>query len=115
MKIKGYVMTSKYFDKVLKRVKELNKKYYTYRNYIPVYIIKFNKDYDDYTKDENAIIFSCEEDIMTTYLLGYGFDGLIEDEDKVKEIEEFGKYRCYLKYFDTEIPDDIINIEKIIE
>lgn len=115
MKIKGYLMTSTRFNKVLERVKELNKKYYEYREYIPVYIIKFNKDFDEYSKNENAIIFSCEEDITITYLLGYGFDGLIDDEDKIKEIEEFGKYRCYIKYFDGDIPDDIFTIEEAIE
>ena len=112
MKIKGYLMTSVNYDKVMRKIEELGDRYYSFRKYKPVYKITFKDDYGEYSKDEKGILYTCDEDIQLITLLGYGFEGLYEDEEKIKEIEDFGKYRCYVKYFDNvEISEDIIDME----
>lgn len=111
MKLKGYFMTSINYDKVKSKVEELGDRYYSFRKYKPVYEITFKDDYDEYSKNEKGIFCSCDRDIQLITLLGYGFEGLYEDEEKIREIEDFGKYKCYVKYFDNiEISEDIMEI-----
>ena len=53
-------------------------------------------------KDQPANHCLQNYEIEYMNILGFGFQGLYEDEEKVNEIEEFGKYKCRI-YTDNDI------------
>lgn len=114
----GYYLTStKDMQKVINRIKEVGIKAYEYYNCIPTKIITVNEDMDEFSKGTVMIYYDNrnEEDINPLRFLGFGFEGLYEDEEKVEEIESFGKYRCVI-YYDNEInlTDKKVTIEEFV-
>ena len=99
------------FNNIISRIKDVGINAYKYYNCIPTKIIELLEDYKDLKKGDKLIVFENYNDNDIDYLrfLGYGFEGLYEDNEKIKVIEEFGKYRCIL-YTDKEIefPNNII-------
>lgn len=102
MILNGYSISAKTinkYNKIIDRIKELGINYYKYREYYPVYIIH---------KDIDYIYFETKKDIeYFTYLLGYGFEGLVEDEEKIDMIEQFGKYNCIIERINEEYDGNI--------
>lgn len=109
MKLKGYLITHNNkngFSKIKEKVLELGEKYYKFRHLYPVYLV--NLDGNNYIYME-----SSDENINLINVLGFGFEGLIEDEDKINVIEEFGKYRCVVNSMNNiEINDQYIEVFK---
>lgn len=111
MNINGLLLTSPKYQLVLKKIYELGEQYYNFRHFTPLYLIKFIEDFGEYKKGEEGILFSCDDNIEFINLLGYGYEGIYEDDDKINEIEEFGKYRCYVEYFNNiNIPVEITRL-----
>lgn len=105
MNLNGYLLcnnTSNEFDSVVKRVKEMGIGYYNYRKYLPVYIINYN--------NKPCVYFETQKDLeLPMYLLGYSFEGLIDDDERINEIECFGKYRCQIIRVDNVEYNGILN------
>ena len=85
-------------NKIINRIKEVGMQCYNYYNCYPTKIITLMKDTGDFKKGQTIIYFENKNDYDLEYmnLLGYGFNGLYEDGEKIKEIEKFGKYRCII-------------------
>ena len=94
----GYLLICKNYTKTLDRINKLGKSYYEFRNCKNVYSILFKEEYKQYNKDTKGFFFICENNIEMINLLGYGFEGLFDDEDKINEIEEFGKNISAIEY-----------------
>lgn len=109
--------TEKNMDKIINRIKEVGIKCYNYHNCYPTKIITLLRNVDDFKKGQRIIYFENKNDHDIEYmkLLGFGFDGLFEDEEKIYEIESFGKYRCII-YNEDEItlPDKDIEVKEFI-
>ncbi len=117
MLFKGFFVTNNNkngFDKIVKRIREVGVNAYNYHKCMPRYIIIFKEEVLDYTKGNQIIYFECDNlELNRLYLLGFGFEGLIEDEDKINVIEEFGKYRCVVNSMNNiEINDQYIEVFK---
>jgi hypothetical protein len=110
MKLNGFIISHKNengFSKIIARVQELGERYYKFRNLFPVYKVTIEGNKYIYMESEN-------KNIELMNILGFGYEGLIEDMEKINEIEQFGKYRCIIDEIDKNIPDDKIIIENII-
>ena len=107
MEIKGLLLTSLKINQVISRAQELGYKYYNFRNFNPVYIIEFNEQYNG---NKKGLLFNCGLDITPLNLLGFGFEGLFTDEEKINQIEQFGKYRCSVEEVDGEYDCTLIQI-----
>lgn len=99
------------FNKIIERIKDVGKNAYIYYNCIPINIIELKEDYEEFNKGDKFIVYENYNDYDIDYIrfLGFGFEGLYTDEEKIKVIEDFGKYGCVL-YDDDEIniPEDLI-------
>lgn len=116
MKLSGYLLTSSTtinYNKIINRIHELGKRMYDYYNCNPKYVITFKDDYKNIDQGK-YIYIECEDNNKIENemnILGFGFQGLLTDEEKIKEIENFGKYRAYIISVNTEIDDSIISYE----
>ena len=108
--MKGYLVstTSKQnMNKIIDRIRFMGKEYYLFRKCYPIYLVTID--------NEQKIVFEADQELSELmYLLGFSFEGLITDDEKINEIEEYGKYRCYVEKLE-EIPQNIIIDEMIIE
>ena len=119
MLFKGFFVTHKNqkgFDKIIERIRELGVDVYNYYNCMPEYIIIVKKEFMDYKINNQIIYFKCSDmNFNKLHLLGFGFNGLFEDEEKIMEIEKFGKYRCIINDINNiEISNDKIEILNFI-
>lgn len=92
MKINGYLMsnnTQRGLNKIINKIKENGIEMYKYYNCIPRYIISFYDDSKEYIYFE-----SKKHNIEYMNLLGFSFEGLVDSDDKINELESFGKYGC---------------------
>ena len=116
MKFKGYFITSEKknkFEAIVNRIKEMGKDMYEYYHCYPQYIITFKHNYNDFQKNQKVIYFNCEnQDMDNLHFLGFGFEGLVDVEDKIKEIESFGKYGCIIIKVDEDF--DVHNVDQFI-
>lgn len=95
MKCTGYFIThstSKGLGKIKERIVNVGIGYYKRHNLYPVYSAVYN--------DKEGIFVNTDKEIEPMELLAFGFSGLVEDEEKIEEIERFGKYRCIVEYVD---------------
>lgn len=118
MKLKGYLMSCSVkngLTKIENRIREMGVKMYKYYNCMPELKITFKRSYKDYKKSQTVIYFNnAKQDMNYLHFLGFGFEGLFDDIDKMNEIESFGKYRCIINEVDDELDEDIISVDKFI-
>lgn len=96
MKCTGYFITNdtnKGLEKIKERIINVGIEYYKRHKLYPVYFAMYN--------NEKGIFINTDEKISPMELLAFGFSGLVEDEEKVEEIEKFGKYGCVIDYVDN--------------
>lgn len=99
MKMTGFFIThntKKGLDKIKERIMCVGIDYYKKHKLYPVYCATYNQ------RDGIFINTEKEKEIEPMELLAFSFSGLVEDEEKVDEIERFGKYRCIISYLDNE-------------
>lgn len=92
MVLNGYIINStsnEKVNKIIERIKYMGIDFYKIKKYYPVYLIQ-------YKDNQRVYIESAEEIDNYMNILGYSFEGLVDDIDKVTEIEEFGKYACII-------------------
>ena len=54
--------------------------------------------------NKEGVFINTDKEINVMELLAFSFSGLIEDDEKMTEIERFGKYRCIINYvYDDEV------------
>lgn len=101
MKLKGYFIThetSKGMKKIIDRIKDVGIQYYERHDFLPIYIINI--------EGKKGIFIVTDSEIKDVFnLLAFSFSGLVDDEDKVTEIERYGKYRCIVKFYDELLVD----------
>lgn len=102
----GYVITQESFikyNRILNKVKSLGKEYYHRLGCASVVII-----------NDKFIEFCCDTSIIEPMqLLDFSFQGLVDDMDKINEMEKFGKYECEV-HFIGEIDYGTINYKEIL-
>jgi hypothetical protein len=107
MKLKGYLIsheTEKGITNIINRIKEMGGDMYSYYKCIPELLIWCSKDNEIFIKDKTYIYFNCDHMNMEYMnLLGFSFEGLFDSEDKINEIESFGRYGCIIEKVNTTI------------
>lgn len=102
MILKGYFVThntSKGVEKIKDRIREVGIDYYKRHKLYPLYNISI--------ENQNGI-FICTDEISEVFnLLAFSFSGLVDDEDKITEIERYGKYRCIITFYNNLTIEDI--------
>lgn len=106
MKMTGYFITHKTKDglrKIEERIINVGIDYYKRHELFPVYCATYNGN--------EGVFIHTNREINVMELLAFSFSGLVEDEEKIDEIERFGKYRCIIDYV---CEDDITIIKELI-
>lgn len=99
------------FKIIVDKIKDTGENAYKYYNCVPLEIIELKEEYDEFEKGKQFVFFKNYNDHEIDYyrFLGFGFEGLYEDTEKINVIEQFGKYRCIVYTSEeVEFPENII-------
>lgn len=117
MIFKGFFISNKKVNglgKIIRRIKSVDNSSYEYYKCKPRFFIRFRENYKKFKRDDNVVYVQADNlNMEKMNLLGFGLEGLITNEEKIKKYEQFGRYRCIIDIVDEDIPDKYIDVKDI--